>query len=200
TGLIEPLGDWVLRAVCRDIGELRARRVAVPPVAVNLSAHQFRSGRLVDSVRSAVRTAGIEPRLLTLEITESLLMQDDARVVTVLETLRADGHTIAIDDFGTGYSSLSYLRRLPVDSLKIDRSFIMDIATNDDDAALTASIVTMARALRLRVVAEGVETEEQRALLERVGCDEIQGWLIAKALPRAEVEKRLRGEMRSAGR
>jgi diguanylate cyclase (GGDEF)-like protein/PAS domain S-box-containing protein len=197
TGLIEPLGDWVLRAVCNEIGELRARRVAVPPIAVNLSAHQFRSGRLVDSVRSAVRAAGIEPRLLTLEITESLLMQDDTRVVAVLEMLRADGHTIAIDDFGTGYSSLSYLRRLPVDSLKIDRSFIRDIATNEDDAALTASIVTMAHALRLRIVAEGVETEEQRALLERVGCDEIQGWLIAKALPRAEVEERLRVEMQS---
>src|SRR4029450_10040307 len=128
------------------------------------------------------------------ELTERLLMQGDSRVVAALETLRGDGHAISIDDFGTGYSSLSYLRRLPVDALKPHRSFLRDIAPREDDAALTASIVTMARALRLRVIAEGVETEEQRALLERFGCDEIQGWLIAPALHRSDVEARLRAE------
>jgi len=197
TGLIEPLGDWVLRAVCREIAELRARGIPPPPIAVNLSAHQFRSGRLVEQVRAAVHAAGIEPTLLELEITESVLMQDGAPVVAALETLRADGHTISIDDFGTGYSSLAYLRRLPVDSLKIDRSFIRDIASRDDDAALTESIIRMAQALRLRVVAEGVETEEQRALLSRFACDEIQGYLIARPMPLVEIEARLRAESES---
>jgi diguanylate cyclase (GGDEF)-like protein/PAS domain S-box-containing protein len=194
TGLIEPLGDWVLRAVCAEIAELAARGVTAPPVAVNLSAHQFRGGRIVDNVRNAVRAAGIDPARLELEITESVLMQDDARIVTSLEALRADGHGISIDDFGTGYSSLSYLRRLPVDALKIDRSFVRDIAEREDDAALVASIVTMARALRLRVVAEGVETEAQRAILERCACDEIQGYLIARPMPLSELEARLRAE------
>jgi diguanylate cyclase (GGDEF)-like protein/PAS domain S-box-containing protein len=194
TGLIEPLGEWVLRAVCREIAAMRARGIAVPPVAVNLSLHQLRSGRLVEQVRAALASAGVLPAQLELEITESVLMQDAAPVVAALETLRADGHPVSIDDFGTGYSSLSYLRRLPVDALKIDRSFIRDIAEREDDAALTESIIRMARALRLRVVAEGVETEAQKALLTRFACDEIQGFLVARAMPLAEIEARLRGE------
>ncbi|RIL03947.1 MAG: hypothetical protein DCC71_14615 [Proteobacteria bacterium] len=192
TGLIDPMGAWALSAVCREIAALRARGVAPPPVAVNLSAHQFRHGRLVEQVRRALRESALEPTALELEITESVLMQDEQRVVAALETLRGDGVAISIDDFGTGYSSLSYLRRLPVDVLKIDRSFVRDIERCADDAALAASIVTMARALRLRVVAEGVETEGQRRLLEQFGCDEIQGFLIAPALPLAQVEERLR--------
>jgi diguanylate cyclase (GGDEF)-like protein/PAS domain S-box-containing protein len=194
TGLIVPLGEWVLRAVCREIAAFRARGVAVPPVSVNLSAHQLRSGRLVEQVHAALRDAGIESRALELEITESVLMQDEPRVVAALETLRAEGVSISIDDFGTGYSSLAYLRRLPVDALKVDRSFVRDIVERPDDAALAASIVTMARALRLRIVAEGVETEAQRALLQQFGCDEIQGFLISPALPPAEIEARLVAE------
>ncbi|MCU0670379.1 MAG: EAL domain-containing protein [Myxococcota bacterium] len=194
TGLIVPLGEWVLRAVCLEIAAFRARGVAVPPVSVNLSAHQLRSGRLVEQVHAALRDAGIEPRALELEITESVLMQDEPRVVAALETLRAEGVSISIDDFGTGYSSLAYLRRLPVDALKVDRSFVRDIVERPDDAALAASIVTMARALRLRIVAEGVETEAQRALLQQFGCDEIQGFLISPALPPAEIEARLVAE------
>jgi diguanylate cyclase (GGDEF)-like protein/PAS domain S-box-containing protein len=199
SGLIEQLGDWVLRAVCREIRMLRARGVAVPPVAVNLSAHQFRSGRVVEHVRAALRAAELEPQHLAIEITETLLMQDDARAVEALETLRADGHQVAIDDFGTGYSSLSYLRRLPVDALKIDRSFVRDITETEDDAALTASIVKMARALRLRVIAEGVETEAQKSLLTRFECDEIQGYLIAKPMPLDEVEGLLRAGVGEEG-
>jgi diguanylate cyclase (GGDEF)-like protein/PAS domain S-box-containing protein len=191
TGLIDPLGAWTLRAVCREIAALLARGIRVPPVSVNLSAQQFRGGRLVETVRSAIADAGITPFQLELEITESVLMQDEARVVAALEQLRSDGVAISIDDFGTGYSSLAYLRRLPVDSLKIDRSFVRDIATSPADAELTGSIIAMARALRLRVVAEGVEEEPQRDLLRAWGCDEIQGFLISRAVPIAEIAARL---------
>ncbi|MCX7631677.1 MAG: EAL domain-containing protein, partial [Geminicoccaceae bacterium] len=127
-----------------------------------------------------------------LELTETTLMADADLSLEVLTRLRALGVSLAVDDFGTGYSSLSYLRRLPVNVLKIDRSFVEDIETCADDAALAASIVTMARALQLRVVAEGVETEGQRRLLQEFGCDEIQGWLIAPALDVAQVARHLR--------
>jgi diguanylate cyclase (GGDEF)-like protein/PAS domain S-box-containing protein len=199
TGLIDPLGEWTLRAVCRQIAAFQDEGLDVPPVSVNLSAHQFRGGRLVEQVRAALRDARVEPQQLELEITESVLMQHQERVVAALETLRADGIAISIDDFGTGYSSLAYLRRLPVDALKVDRSFVRDIATEVADAELTGSIIAMARALRLRIVAEGVEDAAQRELLHAWGCDEIQGFLIAKALPAEEVAQRLREESRSEG-
>jgi EAL domain-containing protein (putative c-di-GMP-specific phosphodiesterase class I) len=164
------------------------------PIAVNLSAHQFRGGKLDEQIAAVLHETGVEPALLELEITESTLMQDEPRIVAVLEALRARGLRISIDDFGTGYSSLAYLRRLPVDTLKIDRSFVQGIADDENDAALTAAIVSMARALGLRTIAEGVETEAQRRLLCRFGCDEMQGWLISKAVPPEEIVARLRAE------
>ena len=188
TGLIGPISDWVARAVCRQLVAWRERGLPLVPVAVNLSAHQFRSGGLVAQIGAVMRETGVPPHLLELEITESTLMQDEPRVVAALEALRAQGLRISIDDFGTGYSSLAYLRRLPVDTLKIDRSFVSNIAENADDAALTGAIVSMARALRLRVVAEGVETTAQRDLLRSFGCDEMQGYLISRAVPAAEIE------------
>jgi diguanylate cyclase (GGDEF)-like protein len=189
TGLIGPLGEWVARAVCRQIAEWTRRGLPPLPVSVNLSAQQFRSDKLVAQIWGVLRESGVDPHRLELEITESTLMHDPARVVAQLEELRSLGIQISLDDFGTGYSSLSYLRRLPVDALKIDRSFVRDIGTRADDAALVAAIVSMGKALRLRVVAEGVEREEQRALLRSWGCDEMQGFLVSPAIPPGELER-----------
>jgi diguanylate cyclase (GGDEF)-like protein len=183
TGLIRPLGDWVLGEACRQLARWRDAGREPLPVSVNLSVHQFRSGGLVESVRRALSETGVDARLLELEITESALLQDEAAVVGALEALRRLGIRIAIDDFGTGYSSFSYLRRLPVDVLKIDRSFVQHIETSPDDAALLGAIVSMGRALRLRVIAEGVETVGQRELLAGWGCDEMQGFLVSPAVP-----------------
>jgi len=183
TGLIRPLGDWVLGEACRQLARWRDAGRDPLPVSVNLSVHQFRSGSLVESVRRALSQTGVDARLLELEITESALLQDEAAVVGALEALRRLGMRIAIDDFGTGYSSFSYLRRLPVDVLKIDRSFVQHIETSPDDAALLGAIVSMGRALRLRVIAEGVETVGQRELLAGWGCDEMQGFLVSPAVP-----------------
>ena len=155
-------------------------------MAVNVSARQFASGDLVAIVREVLERTGASPHRLELEITESTVMLDEKTVIATLDELRALGVAVSLDDFGTGYSSLSYLRSLPVDTLKIDMSFVRSIATNAEDAALTAAIVAMGKARGLRVVAEGVETEEQRALLASFGCDEIQGFLVSAAVPAAE--------------
>jgi len=189
TGLIGPLGDWVARAVCRQIADWTRRGLPAVPVSLNLSAHQFRSDKLVAQIWEALRASSVDPRRLELEITESTLMHDAQRVVAQLQELRALGIQISLDDFGTGYSSLSYLRRLPVDALKVDRSFVRDIATRSEDAALAAAIVSMGKALRLRVVAEGVESEPQRALLHGWGCDEMQGFLVSPALAPDALER-----------
>jgi len=189
TGLIGPLGDWVARRVCRQIADWTRRGLAPLPVSINLSAQQFRSDKLVEQLWGALRESSVDPHRLELEITESTLMHDPARVVAQLEELRALGIIVSLDDFGTGYSSLSTLRRLPVDVLKVDRSFVREIGSRADDAALAAAIVSMGKALRLRVVAEGVEREEQRALLAAWGCDEMQGFLFSPALPPEELER-----------
>jgi diguanylate cyclase (GGDEF)-like protein/PAS domain S-box-containing protein len=189
TGLINPIGGWVLRAACRQIAAWTQRGFPAVPVSVNVSAHQFRDGCLVAQVRAALADAGVDPARLELEFTESMLMHDEERVIAQLEELRALGVRIALDDFGTGYSSLSYLSRLPVDVLKVDRSFVEDIGVRKEDVALGAAIVSMGKALGLSVIAEGVEREEQRDLLRAWGCDEIQGYLVSKALPPDEVER-----------
>jgi EAL domain-containing protein (putative c-di-GMP-specific phosphodiesterase class I) len=152
-------------------------------VSVNLSAVQIECCDVFEVVTDTLKATGLEPQRLQLEITESAILRDEQAVVAALEDLRALGLSIALDDFGTGYSSLSYLRRLPVDTLKMDGSFIRSIAQNAEAAALTRSIVQMGKALGLRVVAEGVEREEQRALLAKWGCDEIQGFLVGAPLP-----------------
>jgi EAL domain-containing protein (putative c-di-GMP-specific phosphodiesterase class I) len=164
---------------------MRLGREGLPPVpvCVNLSPLQFRTGGVVERVERTLAETGLEPRWLELEITESMLLRDEQVVVEALRALRARGVRVAVDDFGTGYSSLSYLRTLPVDSLKIDRSFIQGVAASADDAALTAAIVSMGHALRLSVVAEGVEHSDQHALLARWGCDELQGFLFAHPMP-----------------
>jgi diguanylate cyclase (GGDEF)-like protein len=200
TGMINSLGAFVLHRACRDRVEWSERGLPPAPVCVNLSAQQFRSGDVVALVEGALAEAGLEPRWLELEITESMLLRDEKGVVEALRTLRSRGVRVAVDDFGTGYSSLAYLRSLPVDSLKIDRSFVSGIAENPDEAALAAAIVSMGRALRLRVVAEGVESEAQRALLEAWRCDELQGFLFAHPMPADVLERWWRETLAAGGR
>lgn len=186
-GLIDELTEWAMRSVCTQLaGWPRSGRGPVP-VSVNLSAHTFRSGNAAELIAGIQRQTGVAPELLEIEITESALVHDEEAVAATLREIRSTGVRVALDDFGTGYSSLNYLRRLPVDILKIDRSFIVDIETDPDAAALTEAIIAMALALRLTVVAEGVETPGQWAQLERWHCDEIQGWVFSPAVPFSEL-------------
>jgi EAL domain-containing protein (putative c-di-GMP-specific phosphodiesterase class I) len=152
-------------------------------VAVNLSAQQFRQKNLVEVVGSALSAARLEPRYLELELTESAVMHDAEQSIEILRQLSALGVRISVDDFGTGYSSLSYLRRLPLDKLKIDRAFIRDVVSNRDDAAIVRAIVSLAHNLRLKVIAEGVETPDQLAFLRELGCDQYQGFHYSVPVP-----------------
>ncbi len=180
TGLIIPMGQWVLQSACREVTKWRGTPVGAIPISVNISSHQFRDGRLVDDVMEAVEQAGIQPSLLELEITESAMLQDVERTLTQLKALKNFGVSLSIDDFGTGYSSLSYLKRFPIDTIKIDRSFVKDLHQDGDDAAICAAILAMSQQLGLNVVAEGVETREQLEFLYRHGCNHIQGYLFGK--------------------
>jgi diguanylate cyclase (GGDEF)-like protein/PAS domain S-box-containing protein len=181
-GLIVPIGAWVLATACKQI---RAWQEAGTPirVAVNLSAHQFRQHDLTQSVRDALAQSGASPALLELELTESAVMEEPEPAARLLNELAKLGVTIALDDFGTGYSSLAYLKVFPLHKLKIDRSFVADLASDPDDAAIVHGLVGLAHSLGLTVIAEGVETEDQRAMLSKLKCDEFQGWLFSKALP-----------------
>jgi diguanylate cyclase (GGDEF)-like protein/PAS domain S-box-containing protein len=183
TGLIVPVGEWVVRSVCQQIKRWEKQRLAVQPVAINLSARQFQRTNLVEAIGRIVRETGVAPGLLELELTETLLMSDAEEAVDTLRKLKALGARIAVDDFGTGYSSLAYLKRFPLDALKIDRTFVRDAVTDPDDAAITLSIINLAHSLKLNVVAEGVETEGQLQFLRTHGCDEMQGFYFSRPLP-----------------
>jgi diguanylate cyclase (GGDEF)-like protein len=182
TGLIIPIGQWVLQEACRQVQVWSTTAVGAVPVSVNISSHQFRDGGLGKSVFEALSGAGINANLLELEITESVLLQDVDKTLVELRALKKSGVSLSIDDFGTGYSSLSYLKRFPIDTIKIDRSFVKDLHTDADDAAICAAILAMATQLGLKVVAEGVETREQLEFLRRHGCDHIQGFIFGKPL------------------
>jgi diguanylate cyclase (GGDEF)-like protein len=190
TGLILPIGTWVLREACRQNKAWHDRGLTQLRVAVNISALQFQRN-LLDTVGKALQASGLEPRYLELEITESVVMQNAAEAVLTLEQLSRMGVHISIDDFGTGYSSLSYLKRFPLQTLKIDRSFIREITQDPDDAAIVSAIIALAHNLRLKVVAEGVETEQQLAFLRLLGGDEYQGFYRTKPLPAGEFERLL---------
>ena len=183
TGLIMPIGEWVLNEACRQAQSWRASGLRPLRVAVNLSAQQFRQKKLVDVVSAALRTAGLEARYLELELTESTVMHDAEQSIEILRELSALGVRISVDDFGTGYSSLSYLRRLPLDKLKIDRTFIRELATSRDDAAIVRAIVSLAHNLRIKVIAEGVETPDQLVYLREAGCDQYQGYHYSAPIP-----------------
>ncbi|MGI9166020.1 MAG: putative bifunctional diguanylate cyclase/phosphodiesterase [Pyrinomonadaceae bacterium] len=189
TGLILPLGEWVLRTACKQNRKWQDKGFPAMSVGVNISARQFQQQHLAETVIRILDEVGLAPRFLELELTESSIMSNVA--VDVLTGLKRQGVTVSVDDFGTGFSSLSYLKRLPINALKIDQSFVRDLTTDPDDAALVMAIVTLAHNLRLRVVAEGVETEEQLRFLRLLRCDEIQGYLISKPLPVEALEKLL---------
>lgn len=183
TGLIVPIGDWVLRQACRQMRKWLDDGMTPVRVAVNLSAKQFRHADLAAVVKSALSEANLEPGYIELELTESAVMHNPEQSAATLQMLSAMGVHISIDDFGTGYSSLSYLRRFPLDKLKIDRSFIRDLMTNPDDGSIVRAIISLAHSLRLRVVAEGVETVEQLNFLRELGCDQYQGFYCSPAVP-----------------
>ena len=187
TGLIVQVGEWVIRRACEDIKGWMASGLPVMPIAVNLSARQFRQKDLDKRIRALVSAAGVDPSLIEFEITESHLMADPEQAIRVMRALRDAGTRIAIDDFGTGYSSLSYLTRFPVKSLKIDRSFVADVFSDRADAAIVRTIIEMAHQLGFTVIAEGVETEPQAAFLRQFGCEQAQGFLFAPPMPAAEV-------------
>jgi diguanylate cyclase len=183
TGLIIPLGEWVLHEVCRQAQWWLAETDPGVRIAVNLSAMQFRHQHVLDTILSALEGTGLDASILELELTESALMLDPERSAAALKELRALGVSIAIDDFGTGYSSLSYLRRLPIDKLKIDRSFVRDLAGNDTDESIIRAIVSLAHSVGLQVVAEGVETREQLEHIRSLDCDQWQGYYCCQPQP-----------------
>jgi diguanylate cyclase (GGDEF)-like protein len=200
-GLIVPIGAWVLREACRQAKTWQDASLPPVPVAVNISAVQFRHKDFLESLAGILKDTGLAPRYLELELTETVLMHDADSTASVLKALKAMGVRLAIDDFGTGYSSLSYLKRFPIDTLKIDQSFMHDItqATVDsDDAAIVAAVVSMGKSLNQRVIAEGVETREQLAFLQAQGCGEGQGFYFSRPVIAEELAELLRTGVSSA--
>ncbi|KAF0191252.1 MAG: PAS/PAC and GAF sensor-containing diguanylate cyclase/phosphodiesterase [Gammaproteobacteria bacterium] len=198
TGLIIAVGEWVLQTACTRNRAWQNDGLAPIPIAVNLSARQFRQKELAATVERALLATGLESRYLQLELTEGLLMENTGLTDRTLTTLKEMGVRLSVDDFGTGYSSLSYLKRFPLDTLKIDQSFVHDLATGPHDPALVNAIIALGHSLRLTVVAEGVETAEQLAFLSKRGCDEVQGYYFSYPLPTAEFTALLAGRQPSA--
>jgi len=182
TGMVVAMGRWVLREACRQTREWLDAGLPAVPVAVNVSSLEFRSEGFLEGVRTALRNTRLDPRYLELELTETVLMRHAESTAYVLEALKAIGVRLAIDDFGTGYSSLSYLTRFPIDALKLDQSFVHDIMARSDDAVVVSAVISMGKTLRLRVIAEGVETPEQLAFLQIHGCDEGQGYYFSRPM------------------
>ena len=191
TGLIVPIGAWVVRTACRQCKAWQDAGLPPVTVAVNISARQFREKNLLQVVAQILTETGLNPRQLELEVTESVIMHDAQQIIASLQAFRDMGVKLSVDDFGTGYSSLSYLKRFPVDRLKIDQSFVHDLGSDADDAAIAQAVITLGHTMGLRVIAEGVETPEQLAFLRRHECDEMQGYLFGKPMPADEFAKLL---------
>ncbi|HVR43777.1 MAG TPA: EAL domain-containing protein [Thermoanaerobaculia bacterium] len=192
SGLILPVGDWILHQACRQVRTWSETHGVDLAISINLSARQFQQPDLVDRVRAALEQSGLAPGRVELEITENNAMQNAEHSIRILRELKSLGVQIAVDDFGTGYSSLNYLKRFPIDTLKLDQSFVRDVTEDPGDAAIATAVISMARELKLTVVAEGVETEEQLAFFSSRGCSRLQGFLFSRPLPAAEFGEFLR--------
>ena len=192
SGLILEIGDWVIREACRQARDWQRRQMPFIRIAVNVSPLQFRQANFVKKLSAALSDHELDPTYLEIELTEATLMSNAETSVALLKELSALGVVVAIDDFGTGYSSMSYLQRFPIDKLKIDRSFISDVASNPDDASIVRAIISLAHGLRLKVIAEGVESAEQLSILKHMGCDQYQGFYRSAAVPAMEIERLVR--------
>jgi EAL domain-containing protein (putative c-di-GMP-specific phosphodiesterase class I) len=194
SGLILPIGQWVLREACRQARAWLDAGLGPMPVAVNISTLEFRSKHFLEGIRAILLETGLPADFLELELTETVLMQHPESTASVLRALKSIGVRLAIDDFGTGYSSLSYLRRFPIDVLKLDRSFVHDIASPEtNDASIVSAVITMGKSLKYRVIAEGVETEEQLRFLQAHRCDEGQGFYFSPPAPPGQFAELLAG-------
>ncbi len=198
-GLLDSIGEWVLREACRQAKLWRQHTDRPLRVAVNLSPSQFRLGGLLEMIRSALKAADLEPRFLEVELTETAVMSNAEESIQILESLSRLGVVVSVDDFGTGYSSMSYLRRFPIDKLKIDRTFVKEMTSRPEDASIVRAMISLAHSLNLKVVAEGVETADQLALLQQLGCDQYQGFHFSAALPPREFERLIRSGAQAAG-
>lgn len=191
TGLIVPIGEWTLRTACAQNRALQDAGLPPLPVSVNLSTRQFQQENLIEMVELVLKETGMDPRFLMLEVTESTAMKNAEIANYIMKRLNKLGINFVMDDLGTGYSSLSYLKTFPIYALKIDKSFVQNIVTDSNDSAIVAAIISMAKSLRLKVVAEGVETTAQLEFLRSLGCDEVQGYLLGKPMTAGEFKKML---------
>jgi EAL domain-containing protein (putative c-di-GMP-specific phosphodiesterase class I) len=196
TGLIVPIGRWVLKEACAQNMAWQRRGLRPVSMAVNLSPRQFVDEHLLHDIDDALAASGMSPVLLQLEVTESMVMRNVSRAVKVLDAIQSRGIRLAIDDFGTGYSSMSLMKQFPIDTIKIDRSFVRDLPNDSEDQAIAQAIISMGKALGMTVIAEGVETVEQEAFLRRHACDEMQGYLFSKPLPPQQLADLLRSAPR----
>jgi EAL domain-containing protein (putative c-di-GMP-specific phosphodiesterase class I) len=198
TGLIVPIGDWVLNEACRQLARWHSAGSTRITVAVNMASANFAQKDFVRHVVAAISAAGLAAGAVELEVTESVLMQNIDATIETLKQLKASGVRLSVDDFGTGYSSLSYLKRFPIDTLKIDRSFVRDVIVDREDAAITSAIIALAGSLGLEVVAEGVETDAQAAFLRGKGCHLMQGFLFSRPVPADRITALLQTENQQA--
>ena len=189
TGLIVPIGEWLLSEACRQLKEWHQSTQIPISMAVNLSARQFADANFLSTTKQIINNSGIDTRFLTLELTESLLFGENHNNLEILRSLKAMGLKLSIDDFGTGYSSFSYLRKLPLDEIKIDSSFIKDLSDSDESQAIVSTIIFLARSLNLSTVAEGIEKNEELTCLRKLNCQQYQGFLFSPAVSNSEIVK-----------